>query len=300
MYYLLRDNSVIKSDQPPPDAKKAFWGTLDAATAWGVSRVQACRLMPRCDGYMTARVGGRVAVLVPAGAPKPSGGLVQLDQMANQKFGHLVAIKSIDGTTTSTSSWLCRCDCGNTCVVSAKDLRAHGQKSCGCLKKRQAAQLQGRVFGRLTAIEPTDQRADNSVVWLCRCSCGNSTYVPSGSLIKGNTQSCGCLGRTKGMAAIKAIEAETPANINGTRVHNLHRKTPIKSNTSGFLGVSWSRQKQKWEAYITFKGKKYNLGFYGDINKAVEARRIAQDKLHGEFLGWYYTQYPAHKPKMQD
>lgn len=28
--------------------------------------------------------------------------------------------------------------------------------------------------------------------WLCRCSCGGNSVVPSGALLSGNTKSCGC------------------------------------------------------------------------------------------------------------
>ena len=31
----------------------------------------------------------------------------------------------------------------------------------------------GKRFGRLTALEPTTERENGYIVWLCRCSCGN-------------------------------------------------------------------------------------------------------------------------------
>src|SRR5688572_16770032 len=60
-------------------------------------------------------------------------------------------------------------------------------------KKTTARDLTRQVFGRLTAITPTTERAGTSVVWLCRCACGNDTFVRSGSLTSGNTRSCGCV-----------------------------------------------------------------------------------------------------------
>jgi hypothetical protein len=69
--------------------------------------------------------------------------------------------------------------------------------SCGCLKAevtaarnraKGAALLPGRVFGRLIVV------ADNgSAAVKCRCVCGNLTESPRGSLLKGDTVSCGCL-----------------------------------------------------------------------------------------------------------
>lgn len=53
--------------------------------------------------------------------------------------------------------------------------------------------LTGQQFGRLTAIKMTDKRINNSVVWLCKCECGNECEVVAASLRAGRTKSCGCL-----------------------------------------------------------------------------------------------------------
>lgn len=53
--------------------------------------------------------------------------------------------------------------------------------------------LTGQRFGRLVALEPTEERYRTSVVWLCRCDCGNSCHVPSDWLRRGSKRSCGCL-----------------------------------------------------------------------------------------------------------
>lgn len=48
-------------------------------------------------------------------------------------------------------------------------------------------------FGRLIALEPTERRAsDRSVIWRCRCECGNASLVSSMHLRRGTTTSCGC------------------------------------------------------------------------------------------------------------
>lgn len=58
--------------------------------------------------------------------------------------------------------------------------------------------LAGLRFGKLVAIEPTEERINRYVVWRCRCDCGGEKFVPSGSLLSGNTRSCGCeRGRAK-------------------------------------------------------------------------------------------------------
>lgn len=53
---------------------------------------------------------------------------------------------------------------------------------------RAMEDLTSQRFGRLVALEPTDKRSGLSVVWRCRCDCGNVCEVASGNLRSGRTQ----------------------------------------------------------------------------------------------------------------
>lgn len=54
--------------------------------------------------------------------------------------------------------------------------------------------LTGQRFGKLVVLSPTEKRADEgSVVWLCRCDCGNLAEVSARRLTRGKARSCGCL-----------------------------------------------------------------------------------------------------------
>lgn len=50
------------------------------------------------------------------------------------KYGKLTPIENI-GSKNKLRIWNCRCDCGNSTVVTAKDLRSGNTKSCGCFHK---------------------------------------------------------------------------------------------------------------------------------------------------------------------
>lgn len=66
-------------------------------------------------------------------------------------------------------------------------MRLHGN-----MGKRQ--NLEGKRFGRLTAVSPTEKRESTGCVkWLCKCDCGRETIVSVNALNMGNTKSCGCL-----------------------------------------------------------------------------------------------------------
>lgn len=53
----------------------------------------------------------------------------------------------------------------------------------------------GCSFGKLTAIEPTEQRCQGTIVWRCRCTCGREVLVDSRRLSSGVARSCGCDGQ---------------------------------------------------------------------------------------------------------
>lgn len=59
--------------------------------------------------------------------------------------------------------------------------------------KKSMVDITDKKFGKLTALLPTDQRAHHSVMWLCKCDCGNEILLSTKVLISGHTKSCGCL-----------------------------------------------------------------------------------------------------------
>lgn len=163
--------------------------------------------------------------------------------------------------------------------------------SCGCYNNshnlRQTKDFRENKVGRLTAIEPTVDRDKNngSVIWKCKCECGNIAYVSAYNLERKAVRSCGCLGteNSKKNGTIAAENIKKKFCTGGTNVKRLMAKRP-KNNTSGYKGVTWAKDKEKWCAQIVFKGKRYHLGYYEKKEKAVEARKIAEEKLFGEYL----------------
>jgi hypothetical protein len=55
-----------------------------------------------------------------------------------------------------------------------------------------------------------------------------------------------------------------------------------KNNTTGFKGVSYCSNAQKYKATICFFGKNKHLGYYDNINQAAIAYNNAAIKLFGE------------------
>lgn len=57
-----------------------------------------------------------------------------------------------------------------------------------------------------------------------------------------------------------------------TQKENMQNAGNLKNNTSGYKGVSWSKNAKKWEAFIHIDNKKKNLGIFSDIKDAISAR----------------------------
>ena len=126
---------------------------------------------------------------------KTSCGCVEKTQIKNligEKFGMLTVKEATDERNHHTVVWKCECDCGNMINVSSRDLIHKRKESCGCMTKHMK-DLTGQKFGRLTAMETTNERDGTSVIWKCTCDCGNETRASSKDLTTGVKKSCGCV-----------------------------------------------------------------------------------------------------------
>ncbi len=68
-----------------------------------------------------------------------------------------------------------------------------------------------------------------------------------------------------------------------TSAENNRNRGRQANNTSGFKGVSWSKQKRKWRSRIWVNGRGIHLGYFDDPFQASLARDHAAIEQHGEF-----------------
>ena len=64
---------------------------------------------------------------------------------------------------------------------------------------------------------------------------------------------------------------------------NAQNRTLSPLNTSGFTGVSWDKQHNKWVSYIKINKKMKKLGRFSDKEDAIKARLQAEAKYFKEF-----------------
>jgi hypothetical protein len=116
------------------------------------------------------------------------------EDLTNRRFGKLIVLRYYGRSGSRNKiTWLCRCDCGNECIVMGESLRNGQTKSCGCITNY--VDMVGKKYGKLTVIEraKNTSKIDRSACWLCSCECGNTAIVRGGALRLGRTLSCGCL-----------------------------------------------------------------------------------------------------------
>lgn len=131
--------------------------------------------------------------------------------------------------------------------------------------------LMGQTFHYLTVIEDAGHNKTGSVLWKCKCICGNIKVILGGSLISGRTQSCGCMksypnyGNRKTTAfdtSIKALFNATRQTARGKKAMQCCFKLSLKQFTEiilkncNYCGIEPSK---RYNVYITMTGN-YRVG----------------------------------------
>lgn len=197
----------------------------------------------------------------------------KFDDLSGQKFGNLTVIER-DNSKSNGTYWVCRCVCRNVTSVSAPNLKRGHTKSCGCLR---GTGIIGNKYGKLTVLEKLDNGK-----YKCRCDCGNFKVIDYKSLTNNQYElSCKACGDKNRSDAVKKSQF-----IDGTQPCKLSCKATA-ANKSGVVGVNWDKSRGKWQASIRFKGHKYNLGRFDNMQDAIDVRKIAEREIFGNFLEWY-------------
>ena len=204
---------------------------------------------------------------------------LRFTSLIGKRFGKLF-VESIDHKEGSSYFYRCRCDCGNTTIVSKALLthKQHPTRSCGCLRKCGFRQdITGYVFGNLTVIGFSKREFDHTY-WKCRCRCGNELEVEGSHLKNGHTMSCGCLDVSHG----------------GSKVENEIRKwveSLVESNSVKdrqiLDGKEIDMYYPEFNIGIEYNGSAYHAslnGIYGDKPKLYHRDKFLQAKEQGIHL----------------
>lgn len=120
---------------------------------------------------------------------------ISYEDLTGRKFNRLTVVEKLPKYKKGRTYYRCVCDCGNEKIVYVSDLKDGTVSSCGCYRREcKRKDITGQRFGKLVAIRPLYSNEKQSMVWECKCDCGNTHNVGVSALLSGNTQSCGCKG----------------------------------------------------------------------------------------------------------
>lgn len=137
---------------------------------------------------------------------------------------------------------------------------------------KNAKDLTGRLFGRLTAVTAVDRErayfhgriVGVTIIWRCRCHCGKFVNVRSQALASGNTQSCGCL-KDEVTAARFTKHGEAP--LHGMRSTEYNTWKGMRERCSNPKHIGWKhyggrgirvckRWRESFKAFLSDMGRK--------------------------------------------
>lgn len=124
------------------------------------------------------------------------------EDIVGERVGQLTIIGVSDTKVHGHTGILCKCDCGKTTIKGLNAIKGKHVKSCGCLKgKNRLKNRIGNTYGQLTVISRSSNFIKKGSLWVCKCSCGNTTEVTACALQVKNRRSCGKCLRGKGEVA---------------------------------------------------------------------------------------------------
>lgn len=259
-----------------PGAVIGRWTVLNACmkTARGEKK-WLCRCRCGTERYVLERSLKHGGSLSCGCLRKERAGEAVSHAVLGKTFGDLTVVGKSKKRTKQGAYWTCLCSCGYTCEATASELISGSKTHCGCktVKNYASAEITGRRFGRLEALHPTKKRDKNgSVIWHCRCDCGNEVDVSYNSLMYANRKSCGCRRKEHDKELGTLL-----THVAGTSIDAIKSKKIPSDNTTGCKGVYLIRG--KYMAKIVFQKKQYFLGTYDNIEAAAEARKKAEELL---------------------
>lgn len=219
------------------------------------------------------------------------------------KFGRLTVIEEVRDEKNRLKV-KCKCECGGETVTTTSCLISGHTKSCGCLKmesknnKRNTYQLFDKYGicymsnNQQFYFDIEDLPLIQNYYW----SISTTGYAVSYYFTRDEDNKRIHHMRLFHRMIMNALDGMDVDHINRNRLDNRkmnlrlclsqqndYNNSLSKSNTSGVTGVSYNKQRKLWRAYISYQGKRIELGWYSNKLDAVLARLKAEKEYYKEF-----------------
>lgn len=222
-------------------------------------------------------------------------------------FGRLIVLERANDYVSPSghqdTQWLCECSCKdhNKMIVRRSNLVSKHTTSCGCLSREQAIQ-------RLKKYNKYDLSGEYGIGWTLNAN--DEFYFDLEdydkikdycwlTAVKGNRYRClradlCSPSKEKSIQMSNVVMGKNCDHINrnplDNRKENLRFATPTENarnasigvnNTSGFIGVFWEKDRNKWSAQIVVNYHNIRLGSFENKEDAIIARLKAEYKYFG-------------------
>ena len=119
--------------------------------------------------------------------------------------------------------------------------------------------IQGQKFHRLTVVKTAGKTNQNSMLWECKCDCGNTCIARGDDLRRGKRKSCGCI----------MSEKWSTRSHKSERIHNIwrlmhERCKNIRHKSYKYYGLKGISVCVAWSDFEVFRTWAMNNG-YTDI-----------------------------------
>lgn len=224
------------------------------------------------------------------------------DWLIGERFGRLVVIKFYGKDKHRNILYECQCDCGNIKVVPKKCLISGSSKSCGCIRKENAAKI-AKLYVKKTNkynisgeygigytsnekkfyFDLEDYGKIKDYCW--SNSNGYMVAFINGKLTTMHRYLLNCMDENIEIDHKNHNRSDNRRNNirMATNTENKRNRKLRSNNTSGYTGVRWSKKENRWTASITINKKRIHLGYFIEKYDAIKARKEAEEKYFGEF-----------------
>ena len=218
--------------------------------------------------------------------------------LTDQRFGRLLVLSKYDVVGKGETRWLCKCDCGNECVVSRGGLKGGKTQSCGCLQRERISEIKRKYntydlsgeygIGYTSKGEEFyfDLEDYDKIKDYCWCF-NDQDYVVAHNKSGNNIRLHRLILNINNKDIIidhknrrKNDNRKSNLRIATKSENAMNRPTDIRS-TTGYKGVH--KVGDKYTANIGLNNETIYLGIFDSIEDAIECRYRNEKEIFGEF-----------------
>ena len=132
----------------------------------------------------------------------------------------------------------------------------------------------GKKFNHLTLIKNLNKvNKDNSKIALFKCDCGNIKELVFTQVLNNEIKTCGCK---------QGYLSNDSKKKKQTSLLNFYKNKTMKNNRTGYTGISFVNGKYRVRIQINKKSK--HIGYFDNLDKAIEARKQAEGKYFSTLI----------------